>query len=164
MAKAEGIGKGINSYLDDTKVFASWAMSKTHPKNGAAMLGETESKTGHSIWLGLNAPCPLTEDGRWGIEWNKGSRYWRSVTYGEDTMTGSKIAARGTAWEVYYNKPLTKALDLSLRYTAIDYDYTGSNMFFGEDGKAYDINSAQALQMNAVKEARDARLAVTYKF
>ena len=169
MAKAEGIGKGINSYLDDTRVFASWAMSKTHPTNGQYMLGSPNSETGHSIWIGLNAPCPLTEDGRWGIEWNKGSKYWRSVTYGEDTMTGSKIAARGTAWEVYYNKPITKALEANLRFTQIKYDYTGSNMFFGEDGApmtmAEAIASAQAGEGSVpVEKAQDIRLAVTYKF
>jgi hypothetical protein len=44
------------------------------------------------------------------------------------------------------------------------YDYTGSNSFFGADGKPYDINSAEARQMNAVEEARDIRAYMRYKF
>jgi hypothetical protein len=169
MLKAEGIGSGINAFLDDTKVFASWAMSKTDPKSGMMMLGSPNSETGHSIWLGVNAPCPLTADGRWGVEWNKGSKYWRSVTYAEDTMAGSKLAARGTALEVYYNKPLTKALEGSLRFTQIKYDYTGSNSFFGEDGAPLSLAEgtmlANALGMAApVEKANDFRVAVTYKF
>ena len=169
MFKSEGIGNGISPALDDTKVFASWAMSKTDPKNGMWMLGSPESKTGHSIWLGVNAPCPLTTDGRWGVEWNKGSKYWRSVTYGEDTMAGSKIAARGTAWEAYYNKPLTKALNLNLRYVNIKYDYTGSNNFFGEDGAPMTMSEglaeATAMGMAApVEKATDIKASISYRF
>jgi hypothetical protein len=170
MFKAEGVGSEINDFLDDTKVFVSWAQSKTDPQNGKEMLGETTSKTGTSIWLGANMPCPLTEDGRFGVEWNKGSKYWRSVTYGEDTMTGSKIAARGTAIEAYYTKPINKALSFNLRYTKIEYDYTGSNAFFGSDGKAMDIDTAantlmaNGLYGDPVKEASDFRASVSYRF
>ena len=166
MFKAEGIGNGISPALDDTKFLASWAMSKTHPNvNNGGMLGETESKTGNSIWIGLNAPCPLTTDGRWGVEWNKGSKYWRSVTYGEDTMIGSKIAARGDAYEAYYKKPLTKALTADLRYTYIKYDYTGSNNFFGYDGKPVAMSDVDANhKASTVEKAQDIRLAVSYRF
>ncbi len=159
MVKAEGLGNGISETLDDTKAFVSWSMSKTDPTDGMAMLGETESKTGNSIWVGVNVPCPLTADGRIGLEWNKGSKYWRSVTYGEDTMAGSKVAARGTAWEVYYNKPLTKALLASARFTKIEYDFAGSNAFFGYDG-----NPNLGSMAPYVKEAQDIRLAVSYRF
>lgn len=173
MAKAEGIGDGISDFLDDTRVFASWAQSKTHPKSfamgePARMLGSTKSETGTSTWIGINMPCPLTKDGRIGLEWNKGSKYWRSVTYGEDTMAGSKIAARGTAWEIYYNKPLTKALTFNARYTMIDYDYTGSNSFFGDDGTPTDLSTINATNAAAfgdpVKEASDLRLSISYRY
>jgi len=164
MAKAEGIGDGISDFLDDTRVFASWAQSKTIPKNGMSMLGSTDSKSGSSTWVGLNMPCPLTEDGRIGIEWNKGSKYWRSVTYAEDTMAGSKIATRGTAWEIYYNKPLTKALTFNARYTKIDYDYTGSNAFFGDDGTPMTMDEAILAGQDPVKEASDLRLSISYRY
>ena len=163
--KAEGIGSGISESLDDTKLFVSWSMSETDPNGQYGMLGSNDKKTGNSIWIGVNAPCPLTEDGRWGIEWNKGSKYWRSVTYAEDTMIGSKVAARGTAWEVYYNKPLTKALNLNVRYTAIDYDYTGSNGFFGAEGNPMEISTLPAnYKPLYVDKANDLRLAVSYRF
>ena len=167
MFKAEGIGDGISDFLDDTRFFASWAQSKTRPKGDygtGGMLGSDESETGSSTWIGLNMPCPITEDGRLGIEWNKGSKYWRSVTYGEDTMAGSKIATRGTAWEVYYDKPLTEYLSFNARYTKMDYDYTGSNSFFGDDGAPLTMDEAQAAGMNPVEEAQDIRFAITYKF
>lgn len=162
MVKAEGIGDGINDFLDSTVAFASWAQSKTRPKG--SMLGSTDSKTGHSTWIGVDMPLVLTEDGRWGIEWNKGSKYWRSMTYAEDTMAGSKIAARGTAWEIYYNQPLTKALHFNARYTHIKYDYTGSNSFFGDDGTPMTMSEALAAGQDPVEKASDLRLSVSYRF
>eukprot|EP00481_Brizalina_sp_1-RS-2013_P001049 TRINITY_DN2501_c0_g1_i1.p1 TRINITY_DN2501_c0_g1~~TRINITY_DN2501_c0_g1_i1.p1 ORF type:complete len:148 (-),score=31.14 TRINITY_DN2501_c0_g1_i1:80-466(-) len=102
--KTEGIGDGITDYLDDTTAFASFAMSKTNP-NSLGMLGSTESETGNSIWLGVNAPCPISpDDSRIGVEWNKGSKYWRSMTYAEDTYTGSKLDnKRYKLREIYRN-------------------------------------------------------------
>ena len=169
MFKAEGLGDGINDFLDDTRFFASWAQSKTKPRTGYEMLGSTEAQTGHSTWVGLNMPCPLTDNGRIGFEWNKGSKYWRSVTYGEDTMTGSKIAARGTAIEAYYNKPINNALSFNLRYTKIKYDYTGSNAFFGSEGAPMTWDEvAQYTQMgmniDPVKESSDFRASISYRF
>ena len=174
MFKAEGIGDGISDYLDDTRLFASWAQSKTDPKSGMNMLGSPDSKTGTSTWIGVNMPCPLTDNGRIGFEWNKGSKYWRSVTYGEDTMVGSKIAARGTAVEAYYNKPINNALSFNIRYTHIKYDYAGSNAFFGEDGAPLTLDQASALSnafttagmpmAQPVEKATDIRASISYRF
>ena len=84
------------------------------------------------------------------------------MTYGEDTMAGSKIAARGTAWEIYRHQQLTKALSFGMSYLYIDYDYTGSNGFFGDFGNPIDTNSTAA--SNAVKSAQDIKAYMRYKF
>ena len=168
--KTEGIGNGISDYLDNTIAFASFAASRTNPNaNGnpmtSGMLGSQDSETGTSVWLGVNAPCPLTpDDAKIGFEWNKGSKYWRSMTYAEDTYAGSKIATRGQAWEVYRTQKLTNALSFGVSYVLMQYDYTGSNSFFGADGTPYDINSVQAKQNGAVEEAQDVRVYMRYKF
>lgn len=162
--KTEGIGDGISDYLDNTVAFASFAMSKTNP-NSKGMLGSTDSETGYSVWLGVNAPCPILPDSaKIGFEWNKGSKYWRSMTYGEDTYAGSKIAARGQAFEIYRTQKLTDALSFGLSYVYIDYDYTGSNSFFGADGTPMSMSEAQSNGQNPVKEAQDIRAYVRYKF
>jgi len=155
MFKANGIGNEINDFLDNTNLVVSWAQSKTKP-NSLGMLGSTDSQTGHSEYVALNMPAG--EDARFGLEWNQGSKYWRSVTYGEDTMVGSKLAARGSAVEAYYNRTLTKALSMSLRATKIDYDYAGSNSFFGFDGNPDGIGA------DYVTEAKDIRLAINYRY
>lgn len=162
--KTEGIGDGISDYLDNTTAFASFAMSKTNP-NSLGMLGTTDSKIGTSVWLGINAPCPLTPDvAKIGFEWNKGSKYWRSMTYAEDTYAGSKISTRGQAWEIYRTQKLTDALSFGMSYVLMKYDYTGSNSFFGADGTPMTMDEAQAQNQNPVKEAQDVRAYMRYKF
>jgi hypothetical protein len=161
-----GIGEyGESDFLDNTKLFLSYAQSETNP-NGTAdgMLGSLDKQTGHSWWLGANFPCLLT-DGNWGIEYNKGSKYWRSMTYAEDTMIGSKVATRGDAWEIYYNKPIIdKKLSAQLRFTQINYDYTGSNMFFGAEGTPMTMNEAKMSGLDPIEKATDIRAYIRYQF
>ncbi len=162
-------------YLSDVKVFGSVAMSRTAPKAGEYMLGMPtpggtvgadagEAKTGYSYWFGVN--LPVFEKGTLGVEYNHGSKYWRPFDYGEDTMVGSKLAARGDAWEAYYTHQITDALSAQLRYTYIDYDYTGSNNFFGADGVPLTMEQAVAFGMGdmVVDKAQDIRFYVRYKF
>ena len=164
LLKTEGIGNGISDYLDDTIAFGSFAMSKTNP-NSKEMLGSADSEVGTSVWLGINAPCPISpDDSRIGFEWNKGSKYWRSMTYGEDTYAGSKIATRGQAWEVYRNQNLTKALSFGVSYVYMEYDYTGSNSFFGAEGTPMTMAEAQSQRQNPVESAQDIRAYMRYKF
>jgi hypothetical protein len=170
-----GIGDGINDFLDDTNFFASFAWSKTDPKGkhnvvnpntGAIysdkeMLGSSKSETGTSYYVGVNFPCMLVDGARWGLEYNHGSKYWRSFTYGEDTLVGSKLATRGNAYEIFYDLPLLdKFLTAQFRYTYIDYDYTGSDMFFGSTGTPYDVDTTPG----AVKSASDLRLSIRYRY
>ena len=118
-----------DGYFADAKVFGSFAWSKSEPYTGSAMMGSVESETGTSWWVGTQ--LPVVEGGVFGLEYNHGSQYWRPFTYAEDTMIGSKIAARGDAWEAYFTYQINDALSLQARYTDISYDYTGSNGFFG---------------------------------
>ena len=135
-----------DGYGSNVKLFGSYAWTKTNPFEGEAMLGSAESETGSSYWTG--AYLPMGEDadyGTLGLEYNHGSQYWRPFTYAEDTMIGSKIAARGDAWEVNYTYQITKALSLQARYVNIDYEYTGSQGFFGN-------TSGAAMKIDDVKE------------
>ena len=162
-------------YFADAKIFGSFAWSKTLPDSNEQMLGMMtpngaigakpgESKTGTSYWLGVN--LPVTEKGTFGIEYNHGSKYWRPFTYGEDTMIGSKLATRGDAFEAYFTYQLTDALSAQLRYTKIDYDYTGSNGFFGPFATPLSMDQARAFGMGdqVVESAQDARFYLRYKF
>ena len=181
---AQGIGDGINDFLDETNAFVSFAWSKTKPDgehtatfggggpyNGVTtdvdngMLGTTDNKTGNSIYVGTNFPLMFIDGGRVGLEYNHGSKYWRSFTYGEDTLAGSKLAARGDAYEAWYNQELIgKTLTAQLRYTYIDYKYTGSQGFFGEAGTPIKEEDANDLGMLSVEKAQDLRLYIRYRY
>ncbi|MFH0708630.1 MAG: DUF3373 family protein [Pseudomonadota bacterium] len=169
-AMVNGIGDGLSDFLDDTTLFFSGAMSKTDPYNGTGkqgMLGGAnpfESKTGYSYWIGTQFPSLISDEGRWGAEFNHGSNYWRPITYGEDTLIGSKIAARGDAYEIYFTEPLVDdILTFQLRYTYINYDYAGSNGFFGStSGTPYNISSTPSSMI--VDKAQDIRAYIRYRF
>lgn len=172
--KIDGIGSG--DFLEDSTFFVSGAMSITDPNSGydvydasglyqrrdVGMLGSVESETGYSIWVGLQTPSLISDDGRWGVEWNQGSEYWRSITYGEDTNIGSKIAARGDAYEAYFTEYLVEdILSMQIRYTYVDYKYSGSNGFFGSTSGA----STEILEgMSYVDKAQDIRFYLRYKY
>jgi hypothetical protein len=128
--------------------------------SGKGMLGNTDKKTGTSIYLGVNMPGFFDSD-RVGLEYNHGSKYWRSYTYGEDTLVGSKLATRGDAYEIYYSFPIVgKNLTGQIRYTYIDYDYAGSNMFFGQTGDPAGLMG----MVPYVDKAQDLRLSLRYRY
>ncbi len=157
-----------DDFFGEALLFASVGFSQTDPDASKAMLGSTDSKTGYSIWLGTQFPSLLSSKGKIGIEYNHGSKYWRSFTYGEDTLIGSKIAARGNAYEAYWTEPVMEGLSIQLRYTYIDYDYSGSNGFFGAQSgtpvKISDIPNTTDLAGNIVDNAQDLRLYLRYRF
>ncbi len=130
----------------------------------AGMMGSTEKETGTSYWVGVQMPAVFTDDGRIGLEYNHGSKYWRPFTYGEDTLIGSKLAARGNAYEVYYTQPLMKAFSMQIRYTYIDYKYTGSQGFFGGSGVPMTMDEARAFGMDPIDKAQDLRVYFRYRF
>lgn len=168
-AIANGIGNGWSDFTDDLVLFASYSGSLTDPKEGKNMLGSPDQKYGWSAYVGANFPAMFVDGGRFGLEYNHGSQYWRSMTYAEDTMIGSKLAARGDAFEAYYTQQiLDRTISFQLRYTYIDYKYTGSNSFFGEDGTPVEISSFDATDFmfgnNPVDKAQDIRAYLRYRF
>jgi len=173
-----GIGDEWTDFLDDTTFFLSGSMSRTNPDDRTdqfgqkqAMLGSTEMENGYSYWAGLQMPSLVSEEGRFGIEFNHGSKYWRPITYGEDSVIGSKVAARGDAYEIYFTEPLVDdILSLQIRYTYIDYDYTGSNGFFGNaSGAPFKISELEGTAAannsgNVVDVAQDLRIYLRYRY
>jgi len=174
-AMVNGIGDEWSDFLDDTTFFISGAMSRTNPDDGLdqfgqpkSMLGSNNMENGYSYWAGLNMPSLISEDGRFGLEFNHGSKYWRPITYAEDTLIGSKVAARGDAYEVYFTEPLLDdVFSLQLRYTYIDYKYSGSNGFFGNNsGTPLTMQQANGFGQggNVVDKAQDVRVYLRYRY
>lgn len=126
--KVNGIGDEISDFLDDTVAFASIASSRYDAKDGHTLLSSADggSSNGHSFWAGVYIPDMITDSGRFGFEYNYGSKNWTPMTWAEDTAIGSKIAVRGSAYEAYWNFDLfgIKYLPSQVRYTYVQHDYT----------------------------------------
>jgi hypothetical protein len=155
--KIDGIGDEISDFLDETTVFISGAYTNYNAKNGYQLLGSTDggSQDGSSIWIGAVMPDMITDSGRFGIEYNHGSKYWTPMTWAEDTAIGSKIAVRGDAYEAYWNFDLfgVKYLPSQVRYTYVQHDYTPNvNCAGWVDSEKVDIT------------AQDLRFAITYRY
>ena len=154
--KVEGIGDEISDFLDETTVFASAAYTKYNADDGYQILGsQGGSESGQSIWVGAIIPDGLTDNGKFGFEYNHGSKYWTPMTWAEDTAIGSKVAVRGDAYEAYWNFDLfgVKYLPSQIRYTYAQHDYTPNiNCAGWEEPIAADIT------------AQDIRLAVSYRY
>lgn len=137
-------------YFADAKVFGSFGWSESNPETGKMMLGSADKESGTSYWFGAYLPVTVEDEnyGTVGLEYNHGSEYWRPFTYAEDTMAGSKLATRGDAWEANYTYQINEALSMQLRYVSMDYEYTGSNGFFGNysggTNKISDMKNAAA--------------------
>jgi len=156
-----GVGDEINDFLDDTTLFASFAWSNTRPSDNNPMLGSLDNESGSSIYLG--AQMPNMTGGKFGLEYNHGSKYWRPFTYAEDTMIGSKLAVRGDAYEAYWTQPIIdKIFTMQVRYTYIDYKYTGSQAFFGDFGNPMEIGAVGTEK--AIDTAQDIRVYFRYRY
>jgi hypothetical protein len=136
----------------DFEFFVDLAANLAHPSGrsqnammqfmGAdAMLnddGGQESHDGYSVWAGIKMPIAATK-GALGFEYNWGSRYWFGFNGGEDTLGATKLATRGSVYEIYYHQPIigTKLL-ISLGGQYYDYEYTGSGNPMGAPKKIDD--------------------------
>ena len=167
--EVSGIGDMINDFLDDTTFFASYAWSKTDPTGSSLgrMLGSPDKESGASYWFGLTFPIYLVDGDRFGFEYNHGDKYWRSFTYGEDTLAGQKLGTRGSAIEFYYNVPLIdKALTAQIRFTQMKYDFAGSNGFFGDYGTPMTMAEAVTKSKGGMvaEEAQIIRASLRYNY
>jgi len=147
--QVDGLNEDID-FLDNSILFASVAATNTNPDEGYKMLGSATSQTGYSFWAGFIFPDLLTDEGKIGLEYNYGSKYWAPMTWAEDTMSSSKIATRGSAYEAYWNLPLEKGhFSTQIRYTYMNYDYKSNIEQFWADPTllAGDAKSTQDLRV-----------------
>jgi hypothetical protein len=134
------------SKVQNLNYFVTLGWSRTNAKGmdemGNSLLGswgaEPEDQDGYSTLVGVRYDL----DGlglKLGAEYNWGSEYWISFTPGHDDLYASKLATRGSVFEVYgvYDIPagekVSKFSDAFFRfgYQHYEYDYTGSGYWLG---------------------------------
>ena len=158
------------------KWFGSLGWTQSDPNGEAGMFGgllsdldpmtgkasEDEKRDGYGVYVGFQTPAPL---GKFGLEYNYGSKYWSPFTQAQDDVVGSKLATRGHAGEAYYIFDINPNMFFKVGAIYYDYEYTGSGSPVGkpqdiddvQDGKAYTI-------LPAVDEAWDLNASLTMKF
>ena len=124
--------------------------------------GNLESHTGYAFWAGALFPMPL--DGRLGLEYNWGSKYWFPFTGAEDTLIASKAAARGSVIEAYYIQPIyDDNFFLQLGGQYYNYRYTGSGNPLGKPVKISDANALDTMNQ-VIDEVWALYLSTTLRF
>ncbi|MDD2464648.1 MAG: DUF3373 family protein [Desulfobulbus sp.] len=126
----------------------------------------TGSENGYSIYTGIR--YDIDNLGlKLGAEYNYGSQYWVSFSPGHDDLYMSKLATRGSAYELYliYDLPTGEAISkyaktfIRLGWQYYDYDYAGG---FDWNMKPYDLDSEKeqlrALGINPVESANQVYL------
>jgi hypothetical protein len=146
----------------DVDLFISGSWSHTDPSRvsrnpfyeitGTGLLssgGDLEERDGYSVYAGVVLPMPLSA--RLGLEYNWGSKYWLNFSGAEDSLVGSKLAARGQVYEAYYHQPVFgPKFFITLGTQYYDYEYTGSGNPLGKPIKISDASSLDTL--NAVAD------------
>ncbi len=161
--------------LTDVDLFLAGSWSHTDPSNisrnpfyqimGQGLLssnGDLESHDGYSVYAGIVFNLPW--DARLGLEYNWGSEYWFNMTGAEDSLVGSKLAARGQVWEIYWHQQIFKDnFFITLGGQYYDYEYTGSGNPLGAPVKISEVTSLDALNA-VVDEVWVGYLSATLRF
>ena len=131
--------------------FASLAFSQSDPNKETTPFGGLlsdpfdvpEKQDGYSYYLGLTAPVGTMF---FGLEYNYGSKYWFNFTQGADDLVASKLATRGSVFELYMIKNFAEGLGrarakLKLSAMMYDYKYSGSGWQVGAPKELSETNA-----------------------
>jgi hypothetical protein len=159
----------------DIDLFLSGSWSHTDPSQvsrnpffeimGQGLLssnGQLEDQDGYSIYAGIIVN--MSWNARLGLEYNWGSENWLNFTGAEDSLVGSKMAARGQVWELYWHQNIHKEnFFITLGGQYYDYEYTGSGNPVGAPVKISEASSLDALNA-IVDEVWVGYLSATLRF
>jgi hypothetical protein len=159
---------GLGGLLADaTPVFEVTAIDE----NGNPVLESTgefvtdgldEDHDGYSVYVGFQTPAPM---GKFGVEYNWGSKYWTPFTQAQDDIVGSKLATRGHVGEAYYIFDVNPNMFIKVGALYYDYEYTGSGSPVGKPKKVEDVQDGKEFSMFPVIDtAWDINASLTVKF
>ncbi|MFB2734417.1 DUF3373 domain-containing protein [Shewanella mangrovisoli] len=174
---------------NDIKWFASLGWTRAEPNGNAGMFGgmlsdavfeaelnstgteiimvpktsdDADTKDGYGIYVGIQIPAPY---GKFGLEYNYGSKYWTPFTQAQDDPIGSKLATRGHVGEAYYIFDINPKMFIKLAGLYYDYEYTGSGTPVGAPQKIDEVLAGSAYSMlPVVDKAFDVNASLTINF
>ncbi|GGQ35867.1 DUF3373 domain-containing protein [Shewanella litoralis] len=183
-----GLGYAYESD-EDMKMFASLGWTRAEPTGNAGLFGgmlsdavfeaalnntgteiimvptstvDSDTKDGYGVYVGMQIPAPY---GKFGLEYNYGSKYWSPFTQAQDDPMGSKLATRGHVAEAYYIFDINPKMFIKLAGLYYDYEYTGSGSPVGAPQKVDDVIAGNAYSMLPVVDtAYDINASLTINF
>jgi hypothetical protein len=121
-----------------------------------------DTQEGYGVYVGIQVPAPM---GKFGLEYNYGSKYWTPFTQAQDDLVGSKLSTRGHVAEAYYIFDINPRAFIKVGGLYYDYEYTGSGSPVGEPIKVSDIQEGTAYSLLPVVDtAWDAYAKITMQF
>ena len=121
-----------------------------------------DSHDGYGVYVGIQMPAPL---GKFGLEYNYGSRYWTPFDQAKDDVLGNKLATRGHAGEAYYIFELNANTFIKVGGIYYDFEYTGSGSPVGKPQRIADIESGAAYSLlPVVDEVWDTYAKIIFRF
>nr|WP_244151870.1 DUF3373 family protein [Malonomonas rubra] len=121
-----------------------------------------DTNEGYGVYVGMQIPAPM---GKFGLEYNYGSKYWTPFTQAQDDVMGSKLATRGHAAEAYYIFEVNRNAFIKIGGIYYDYEYSGSGSPVGKPQKVEDVKDGTAYSLlPVVDKAWDAYAQVHMKW
>jgi hypothetical protein len=169
------IRTNLSDWLADIDLFLAGSWTHTDPSQisgnpfyelmGMGLLssyGDLKERNGYSIYTG--AVFPMPNNARLGLEYNWGSQYWFNFSGAEDSLVGSKLAARGSVYEAYYHQPIFENnFFITVGGRVYDYEYTGSGNPLGKPVKISDATALDTLNP-VVDDVWDAYVSITFRY
>ena len=121
-----------------------------------------DNNEGYGVYVGIRIPAPM---GKFGLEYNYGSKYWTPFTQNQDDLLGSKLQTRGQVGEAYYIFDINPHCFIKVGGLYYDYEYSGSGSPVGKPVKVDDVKDGDAYSlMPVISSAWDAYAKITMQF
>jgi len=123
---------------------------------------DDDNNEGYGVYVGIQVPAPM---GKFGLEYNYGSKYWTPFTQNQDDLLGSKLSTRGQVGEAYYIFDINPNCFIKVGGLYYDFEYSGSGSPVGKPVKVDDVKDGDAYSlMPVISSAWDAYAKITMKF
>ncbi|MCD6188402.1 MAG: DUF3373 family protein, partial [Desulfuromusa sp.] len=123
---------------------------------------KNKNQEGYGVYVGMRMLAPM---GKFGLEYNYGSKYWTPFTQAQDDLVGAKLSARGSVGEAYYIFDINPHAFIKIGGLYYDYKYTGSGSPVGQPYEVDDIQDGKEYSLlPAVDKAWDAYAKITMQF
>ena len=123
---------------------------------------DDDNNEGYGVYVGLRVPAPM---GKFGLEYNYGSKYWTPFTQNQDDLLGSKLSTRGQVGEAYYIFDINPNCFIKVGGLYYDFEYSGSGSPVGRPVKIDDVEDGDKYSLlPVIDSAWDAYAKITMQF